>query len=487
MNVCRKGCLGHKMRNLLRRAIAAGALLVTACAAPDDTRGALLEGTGVTATVTALADGRFEVFYRFAEPQEALFFSRSGGDYRMSHWTPLDAGLSLERIGGFDTILLDRPRQEARFSVTPWFGQIPNDYSPFVRFSDGGVALFTGQFEVLPVESREAVVDLNGDIGAWAGEQPWLGVRVVSETRMIMNGEVLTGNAEDISRGDGAFIYIGDGEIEAGESFVGVIDGALPGWIRSRFDADLAEIFGALEAGWGFELPQRATIFFAFEGYDNPGFSNKGGASRSLLMLQSSGQALREPSPQVLAYLQWFFAHEGAHLFQNAAGLDVVTSEYFWISEGGANTMANAVVSSLEGMPAETRLREYRRAYRECVASLAAGPLQEAPRRGDFQAGYQCGDLIGLMSWAATPGGDIYTISEAAAERGQGAEGVTADAYFGALLGLGADPILVDRLRVLVAEPLADPAAALSAAMTKAGLNPVFDEDGHLAGLDFPQ
>ncbi|MEE2566885.1 hypothetical protein [Hyphobacterium marinum] len=472
----------------------AAALLLMSCGAPaavvDDAAsadGLMLDGTGVTAVVTALDDGRFEVAYRFAEPQTGYFFSRSGGDYRTAHWASLDDGVTLERVGGFDTLLFDGPRTEARFVVEPWFGQITGDYSPYVQFSDGAVALFTGQFEILPVADRDAVLALDGDIRAWSGEQPVLGVRIVSPDRMVMNGEVLTGHADDISQGDGAFVYIGDGEIETGESFVGVLDGALPAWIRERFDSDLATIFGALETGWGFELPQRASVFFAFEGYDNPGFSNKGGATRSLLMLQSSGQALREPSPQVLAYLQWFFAHEGVHLFQNAAGLYASTSDHAWITEGGANTMANAVLATLDGLPEGRRLAEYRRSYAGCLRSLAAGPLTEAVRRGDHEASYLCGDLIGLMSWAATPDADIYIIGEAVGGRTTDQPGTTGEMYFATLIELGADPAVVDQLRALVGSRLADPESALRAAMVASGLNPVFDEAGQLSELEFPQ
>ena len=485
------------MRNLIYGVVVWSLCVVTGCSASEPTGATasaaasdpapLIDGTGVTATVSALDTGAFEVSYVFAEPQTALFFSRSGGDYRTGHWSALDDGVTLERIGGFDALLFDTPRTHARFAVQPWFGQITGDYSPYVQFSDGGVAVFTGQFEVLPVADRDAVAALDGNIGYWSGDQPVLGVRILSDDRLVMNGEVLDGAAEDVSRGDGAFVYIGDGEIETGESFVGVLDRGLPGWIRTRFDSDLQAIFAALEAGWGFELPQRATVYFAFEGFDRPGFSNKGGAARSLLMLQSSGEALRNPSPRVLAYLQWFFAHEGTHLFQNEAGLHVVNSEHSWISEGGANTMANAVVGTLEGMPEGTRLSEYQRAHAGCVQSLSGGPLSSAIQRGDFQANYHCGDLISLMSWAATPNADIYMISEAVALRAQDQGGVDTDMYLAALAELGADPGLLSQLRSLTTESLANPAAALNAAMVEAGLNPQFDDSGALQSLDFPQ
>jgi len=481
------------MRALFWALIAIMAAVLAACAEPDaaeddGSRNAmLLEGTGATAIVSTDGDNGFVVEFAFDQPQALMFFSRSGGDWRTGHWVALDEGVALERIGGFDAMVFDTPRTGARFRVTPWFGQIRGDYSPFVQFSDGAIALFTGQFELLAIADRDGLERLNGSLATWSGEQSMLGVQVRSDDRIVMNGAVFEGSASDISRGDGAFIYIGDGLIETGESYIGVLDRGLPDWIVHRFDADMSAIFAELEMGWESQLTDRATLFFAFEGFDNPGFSNKGGVSRNVLMLQSSGEALREPSPQILAYLQWFFAHESAHLFQNTVGLSGFNAEHAWVVEGMANTMANTIVSSLDGMPEGARINAYRVAYSGCVDSLADGRLADAPQRGFYQAHYHCGDLIGLMAWNAAEGMDIYDIGRGIAERLQWAERADGTVYFETLDQLGVDGALIGYFRDLVEAQPADPAMVLQTAMREAGLNPQFDSNGQLVNLDFPQ
>jgi len=48
-----------------------------------------------------------------------LFFSRSSGDYRRSTWKPLSRGVLLERLDGFDAMLMKTPMNAIEFLFTP--------------------------------------------------------------------------------------------------------------------------------------------------------------------------------------------------------------------------------------------------------------------------------------------------------------------------------------------------------------------------------
>ena len=252
----------------------------------------MIAGTGVTAEVTELADGRFRVDYRFAEPHSALIFSRSSADHRLGAWQVEESDAGLERIGGFDSLLFDTPREAVTLTVEPRYAQPEGDYSPFIAFSDGGLALFTGQFELLPVAGRAAIEALDGNLDAWQGEQPAFGVRVVSDRRLVHDGAVSDTPVTDIARGGGTYVYLGDGEIVEGRSYVGVIDAGLPVWIRDSIDTDFEAMFERYEAGWGFALPQRAVLYFAYSGDEAEGFSNKGGVAGRVIMLDAGGAAM---------------------------------------------------------------------------------------------------------------------------------------------------------------------------------------------------
>lgn len=454
---------------------------------PSAAADTLLEGSAITATVTDLGDGIFQLDYVFAEPQAALIFSRSAADHRIGAWVPLDAGTHLERIGGVDSILFDAPADHAGFRLEARSARPDGDYSPFVAFSDGGIVVYTGQFELLPEQGRDSIAALGGQIDRWDGEQPVLGVRVRSTRPIIADGRSGLHETVELGQGVGSFVYIGEGELAEGDSFVGIIDPALPAWIRDSFDTDLAAIFARYEALWGFELEERASLLFAFGGYDVPGFSNKGGVIGSSVMLNSSGEALREETPQVRRFLHWFFAHEAAHLFQNAAGVELADTVDSWIHEGAANAMANAALAELTDDPHADLIRVYQTAITDCTAALEDGNLASAAERGRFQAYYDCGSLIALMTAAAVPDRSLYAFWTGMQARAlEQARDLDAAFYFETMEAYGAAPEVIAAIDALVSYRLSDPVNALGNALERAGLSPAFDETGALTDMDFP-
>lgn len=476
------------MISIRTRAIAALAMLVAACSGAEpgqdgDAQPGLIAHTGVTATVTGREDGRFDIDYVFAEPHQAMVFSRSGGDHRIGAWVPQSDGVRLERLNGLDVLVFDTPRDRVSLVAAPRFVSPEGDYSPFVDFSDGGLALFTGQFELLPVADADAAAALDGRLERWQGEQPRLGVRVRSDRRIVFDGEVREGEIVHTTTGGGAFVYLGDGEIVEGRSYVGVIDRGLPDWVLASVESDMEAIFETYETRWDRPLEDKAVLYFAFGGYDQPGFSNKGGVAGSVIMLDSSGDAMREASPGLRNYLNWFFAHEVAHQFQNASPARLGDTADSWIHEGGASAMANRIVAEMDGGPTYLDAA-YAQAWAGCLPVLETGPLRGAGARGAFGAYYDCGSLVSLIAAAGAPGGDLYAIwhamQSAAVEMD---EPVSSALFFAAMRGLDAPAELTDLLRRIVVDGVADPAMALQHAMDMAGLSAEFDAQGQLTGF----
>ncbi|MHA6287015.1 hypothetical protein [Maricaulis sp. CAU 1757] len=447
-----------------------------------------IEGVGVTAQLAQLENGGFSLDYVFDQPQALVIFSRSSADHRRGAWQPLDAGVTLERIGGFDALVFDTPRMAASLSVEPVLVQPDGDYSPFVGFSDGGLAVFTGQFEVLPVESRAEIEGLDGDLANWQGEQPWLGVRILSDRRIVHEGAVQSDAVTVTSRGSGSFVYLGEGDIEVGESYVGVIDSALPEWMRESLDTDFQSIFETYVAEWGSGLSEPTVLYFAYSGDDHPGFSNSGGVAGRDIMMEASGEALRQPHPQIRNYVRWFFAHEIAHQFQADAGPMPDRMAESWLHEGTANAMANALVAGMSQDAPAYLAGEYAVSWAGCTDALAGGALTGAGARGRFEAYYDCGALIALMSDAAAPEADLYGLWKAAGARAAGADdGFTGPVWFDTLAAHGATPEAVAALRALVEDELDDPQAALLAAMDLAGVSVEFDAQGQLIRIQGPE
>lgn len=431
---------------------------------------------------------RWHVRFEFPEPQDALIFSRSSGDYRVSRWRALTPGVVLERVDGFDFVSSIEPRTAFEFSFTPYSVGIPKDYTPFIEFSDGGQAIYTGQFELVPVKDRQAVVDLNGDVRQWLGEQLPLNVVIRSNETMILDGQIYSGQVESTTHYGGTYVYVGSAEVQTGRDYVGVIDPGLPDWLGQRFEGDLARVFAAHRTRWGQGLPSAATVYFAFRGYDHPGFSNKGGASGLLLALEASGQDLKKFNERMLVYFYWFFAHEVAHLFQLRDGLEF-SADSPWLHEGSANTMAIRVLDDM-GVVSESYINgEYRRAYASCVKSLNNGSLYDAGLRGEYDAFYDCGDLIAQASDAAIPGRDIFhiwnTFLTEAAQVDQLQD--AAVLYFETLKQMGASEAFVEQVKTIVETELGNPEAALQGLFNTAGLQISFDDKGEVSRFVLPK
>jgi len=460
-----------------------------ACSPKNDnlsTQYALVDGSETTVTVENQDGGRWIAHYVFATPQTAVILSRSRNDYRSKSWNSLDPNARFERINGFDTILFDTPATSASFEFKPFTGKIRRDYTPFIPFSDGGVAVYTGQFETLSVKNREAVEKLQGSLQHWQGAQGQVAVRILSDASMIKDGAVIKGEAIDVSTGGGGYIYVGDAEITTGKDFTGVIDPGLPDWLQTRFDQDLSRIFDGYRKLWGEGLTQKSTILFSFRGYDVQGFSNKGGALGSMLALEVSGSTLRHENKRTLQRIHWFFAHEAAHLFQTRHNVQLRNSDDAWISEGGANAMANILLHQ-QGLVDEAYIvGEYAREFRDCTNYLQDNKLVDSIKKGKYDIHYACGDIMAQITDGALAKHSLFDFWNAMLKRTRDENEFTKDTYFETMRSLGAPENIIKGLQAIANEKVDDPGGALKYLMEESGLTPKFDKTGKLISLKLP-
>lgn len=458
------------------------------CACVSSSAFKSIESADVTVQVTELESGEWRVEYALGSPQKVMFFARSNGDYRVRTWTPENGAPQVERIGGFDALVAAEPTDRFSYVIQPYSDGIPRDYTPFLTFSDGGQAVYTGQFELLTAIDVGALEALNGDLGNWSGDQPRTGVRIVSDRPMLFQGQTVSGRVEHVSKGTGTYVYVGDNDLYVGDSYVGVIDNALPQHLRDSLDQDLSDLFAIYEDRWGFQLSDRGTVYYAFEGYTHPGFSSKGSViGTDLMVLQSSGEGLRQPSQDMRTRNLWFFAHEGAHMFQSAVMEQFTVGPDAWIHEGGANTMGNMAIQSLPGVPDEFILGEYRTAFEQCLSDLEQGSLKTAHLDGRFYAHYNCGQIFNAAADSALSDHDLYEFWRAFTAEIDPQRSDPAAAFFTTLDELGADPDIGALIRSLAYEDNPDPRADLSRLMEMSGLAPEFDVKGGLIALVLPQ
>ena len=469
--------------------IGLGLIGLAACSEPasleEADAGVTNTETPFAMTLSDLENGLWRLDIDLFEHQNALMFSRSKHDYRLQTYKALSEGAALKRIGGFDTITFDPGVMRASFEVTPFTDTLPGTYTPYIPFSDGGQAIYLGAFELLRVENTDTVESLQGDLDVWDGQQFDIPITLNTKDSILLDGEISRGRAQAIVHGNGPYAYLGPTPLVEGKNFSGVMDPGLPKWLMTGFDDNLSIIFDALRDGFGHDLEDKATIMFAFRGYETEGFSNTGGVlDKGLMVLETSGDAMREPNDRLRGYLQWFLTHEATHLFQHSGEVRYADKSDSWLTEGGANAVTHYLSDKLQTITDEVIQKGYQDSFGYCVSAIKNASMAEITRRND-QSHYDCGDFVFRISDAALPEHDLFDLWDALmAESGEDKTYDTAK-YFSALRKLGADEALVIRLEAFVAGPVSDPTLELSEMMQEVGIVANI-EDGTLKSILFP-
>ena len=108
----------------------------------------LPDGADAEVRLSPEESGNWRVEYTFAEPQSVLALVRSTGDYRELTWSVTSDNARFGRVAGIDVIALDEPARTVSFSIIPLTSTLVGEYTPFVTFADGSVAVHDGQFSV---------------------------------------------------------------------------------------------------------------------------------------------------------------------------------------------------------------------------------------------------------------------------------------------------------------------------------------------------
>lgn len=440
-------------------------------------------------TLTQSKDFQWSVRYDFSSPQSAMFFWRSLGDYRTSSWIPISKGTHIERVGGLDTIWFDQPSRSAEFAISPHSDRIPSEYTPFMKFSDGGFGVFTGQFEVAVSPSKEKIEALNGQTNSWTELAMSTQVEIRSNQKLISNGQVYTGFlTSDLHEGS-KYIYVGNGEIIESDNFIGVIDDGMPIWVSSQLDKNTPIIFNALSKLYQQSFDQKIELLYAFKGTNHSGFSNKGGIiGKNTMALESSGALFENENAQVIGAIQWTIAHEGAHLFQKARAASNNVQADYWIHEGGADLATVYALMNAKLVNSKEAAKKIRSAYELCTNFLQENLLSDSVRNGN-QAHYHCGHLIGYLTDAALKKHNYFDFWQALTDNAEGKgtdKQYSAAIYFQTMLELGADKKIVEKIKMLTSKPVNNPNKTLAELMLKSGLKARFNNQDELVEFELP-
>jgi hypothetical protein len=412
----------------------------------------------VSVAIALQPDDRVSVTYSLAEPTPALHFAQELGGYRSQDWRPSDTGYRwvteangerLERADGtrFSSLTVTMPLR---------YRALPKSYAPFSPFSDGSALIHTGQFHACPASPCK-------------GTDP-LSVRISAPGKIIgVEGRRLGNEASFVSVEDGTNVFVGMLAPVKANGFIAIIDPGLPEDMRLHLERslplainDFARVYRPLS--FTPELYVSIDARPRSDGHE----STQGGTLPNQIFMHFDGQHARERMAKGSPFwLDWFFAHEAAHLFQQdkigkLAGDDTAA----WIHEGGADAMA-----ALSLLPRGPKEREYveqrvREAKTACVKGLTARPLNQASASGNYDMHYQCGLLI----WLALDGErrnaqplGLHALNKAFFARVRGGEPWNQETFLSTARHYGASTPLLEQIERLSRGGYGDAASEVAA------------------------
>ena len=335
---------------------------------------------GQNVLITELAkvtDKEWRVTYKSLTPVNSITFAITLDDSRSKRWLISDSQFELIHLSGRD-IVTRKDNQlfsEVSFTLTPSYIHLPKYYSPFSRFSDGGILVHSARFFACPNLCT-------GFENAWYFE-----LTVNPNERIILNGQQHQGRVRWWDKNDGTKIYVGNNAITEHPSFYSIIDQGLD----EKLQGLLLEFFPKMMAHLSQKFSPLATkpmLFASFERIDDGRRGRQGGVLPNQVFMHWYGKEQRIKNRYEVL---WFYAHEAAHLYQGEHKQFSGDQSLAWIHEGHADMLAHELLATL--LPETSSYLNKRRiqAEQRCQAAISMDPLATLAQQGRYDALYDCG------------------------------------------------------------------------------------------------
>ncbi len=416
---------------------------------------------------------RWTVDYRFDRDAPAWGFvdsaleRRTRQPWRARQWTVETPGVELVRIGARD-LLRSRdgspvPRQ-VRIAFRPQAVDLEAAYAT-LAFSDGAVALPSGQFDAFPVYDLDAPAvmnsDLNGlDLGVDAAEVTW---RDAAGPVLFKGQRRASVTASDAR----TYVLFGQADLRLGQRLAMVMDPNLPSWIGDQIGRFGPRVIDYYAERLGDSGAGKPTVMVAWNGPTERMASMSGSALPGLIVMSFEGQGVTTPSAEMLERSRWFIGHESAHFWLGQKVRYARASEA-WITEGGADLMAVRALQAQD--PAYDARAELQTEVDDCARLTVGRGVESAGSRGEHRAYYACGAVFALAAEAAqkrATGGDWFDFLRPLLD---GRDVLTRQDWLAALGRVGADRTLANDVSRLLDDGAADPSAVIARLFERTGV-----------------
>lgn len=401
--------------------------------------------------------------------------------WRLDQWRVMTPGVVLDRSGHYDILRAADggavPRR-VRIAFTPKSENLEADYG-VLAFTDGAVALPSGQFDVFPLASVEQAATVPQDLNGYALQaEPATITWRDAAGPVLFRGERL---AQAVAANAETYVLFGQADMVASARMVTVADPQLPGWIGTAIDDFAPRVADVYTARLGPGQTERPTIMISWAGPTQGRTSMGGSVMPGLIVMRFEGSGVVEPTARVLATSRWFIGHESAHFWLGQT-VRYERARDAWITEGGADLMAIRALKAID--PDYDARAELQKEVDDCVR-LADAPVVEAAERGEHRANYACGAVFALVAEAAqrrATGGDWFDFLKPLIDASREDGVLTRDEWLDALDAVSGNRLLRQDMETLLDRGSDDPGAIIEGLFDRSGV--AWHRDGDQTRLE---
>lgn len=432
--------------------------------APSQPRVAVTrDGDRWTADYELDRDAPVWAFFRSALIQE------SRQPWRQEQWRVVTPGVVLERAGNYDIVRAADggtvPRR-IRIAFTPKSENLEADYG-VMAFTDGSVALPSGQFDVFPLASVEEAAAVPQDLNGYALRGG--PARVTWRDRagpVLFRGER---RAEAVAVEADTYVLFGRADMVESARLVTVTDPELPAWIGGVLQDFAPRVADLYAARLGPGQTDRPTLMLSWAGPTSGKTSMGGSVMPGLIVMRFEGSGVVEPSASMLAVSRWFIGHESAHFWLGQT-VRYERARDAWITEGGSDLMAIRALEAID--PDYVAQAVLQKEVDDCIR-LAGAPVTEAAGRGEHRALYACGAVFAMAAEGAqrrATGGDWFDFLRPLIDASRADGVLTREEWLEALTRVSGDSTLRRDIEAMLDTGVADPAAMVAGLFDRAGV-----------------
>lgn len=398
--------------------------------------------------------------------------------WRLDQWRVVTPGVVLERVGHYDIVrAADGGPVPRRISIAfrPKSENLEADYG-VLAFTDGSVALPSGQFDVFPLasvaEADAAPQDLNGyAVQAGPATVTWRD----RAGPVLFRGERLD---EAVAADADTYVLFGRADMVDSARLVTVTDPQLPDWISGGIQDFAPQVADLYAARLGPGQTERPTVMLSWAGPTSGMTSIGGSVMPGLIVMRFEGEGVLAPTTRVLNSSRWFIGHESAHFWLGQV-VRYERARDAWITEGGADLMAIRALKAID--PAYDARGELQKEVDDCVR-LAVAPVAEAAGRGEHRALYACGAVFAMTAEAAqrrATGGDWFDFLRPLIDVSREDGVLTRDEWLDALDAVSGDASLRRDMETLLDQGSPEAGEVVAGLLERAGV-PARREDGRV-------